>query len=79
MRTEENKRKAAEEEKESMLRKTVRCLKALDRADKAQEVVEVTKVEVTEEEEQWMTEEEEEEEEETNYMIKTLGMFEFGS
>ena len=65
MRTEENKRKAAEEEEEERrLRKTVRYLKAVNRAenkkesDKAQEVVEVT-------------------EEEMNCMIKTLGMFEF--
>ena len=63
-RTEGNKRKAAEdEEEESRLRKTVRCLKALGRAekekesDKAQEVVEVAEVEVNEEEEEWMTEE----------------------
>ena len=64
MRTGGIKRKAAEEEEERRLRKTVRYLKAVNRAenkkesDKAQEVVEVT-------------------EEEMNCMIKTLGMFEF--
>ena len=79
----------------------MRYLKALDRAenkkelDKAQDVVEVTDLEVNEEEEEWTTEEEPRQvdeggdqdpeqvrqgrEEEMNYMIKTLGMFEFGS
>ena len=58
-------RKAGEEEtEEGRLRKTVRYFKALERAenkkepDKAQEVVDVTEVEVNEEEEEWMTEEE---------------------
>ena len=59
MRTEGNKRKAGEgETEESRLRKTVRYLKALARAestkepDKAQEVVDVTEVEVNEDEEE---------------------------
>ena len=62
-RTERNKRKAGEEEEESRLWKTVRCLKELEnkkQPNKMQEGVEVTKVEVNEEEEEeeWMTKEE---------------------
>ena len=64
MRTDGNKRKAAEESEESRLRKTVRYLKELDKMEnkeesgKTQEVVEVAEVEVNEEEEEWTTEEE---------------------
>ena len=65
MRTDGNKRKAAEESEESRLRKTVRYLKELDKMEnkkescKTQEVGEVAEVEVNEEEEEeWTTEEE---------------------
>ena len=64
MRTDGNKRKAGEESEESMLRKTVRYLKELDKMENKKEsgqvqgVMEVAEVKMNEEEEEWMTEEE---------------------
>ena len=61
MRTEGNKRKTVEEEEDSILRKTVKFLKTLERTEAKKEseerleVVELAEVEVNEEEVEWRT------------------------
>ena len=70
MRMEGNKRKTAEEEEESMLRKTVKYVKTLERteakkeSEETLEVVDLAGVEVNEEEVEWTTEGETQYEEE---------------
>ena len=62
MRTKLSKRKIVEEAEESMLRKSVKCPKTLERAEakqeseETQEVVELAEVEANEEEADWRSE-----------------------